>query len=93
MLVPVNRYITVVLTPEPEQTASGVLLPEDYKTENNKHTLAEVKKVAADSKFFGSLHEGDKILVEASMVERVAVAGSQHELVLENYVIAQSRVE
>jgi len=88
---PQNRYL-LIQTQKQEEKESGVLLPEGYVTPKDKYVVATVKSAASDCKRDGIYNklvyqEGSRIVVDGSMVENVNVAGEEHEIVLENYVV------
>lgn len=89
-LKPVNRYITIV--PHFKETKeSGVILPDDYKTEESGFLKATVIDVASDCKEDLKKIKYDNnvtdIVVQKSMIEEVEVGDRRHFFVLENYVM------
>ena len=75
-LKPTNRHLTIVPHFQEKKTESGVLLPEDYKPEQDRYIEATVVDVSDDcSKQFESLRYGTinerKVVVDASMIEEV----------------------
>lgn len=93
-LRPVNRHLSLVLSPEkePDKEQSKVLLPDNYSAKKDKYTLATVVDVSSDcSEAFKSLvhvpSETRKVIVDRSMIEEVVVGDRTHHLVLENYVV------
>lgn len=91
-LKPVNRHILIIPQLEDKKTQTGVLLPEDYKPEENRYIEAVVVDIASDcSKQFKDLMysniEIKKIIVDKSMIEDVKVRDRVYHLVLENYVV------
>ncbi len=85
MFVPLNRHILVKREEngEPVNDRSFVL-PDDYAKPKEPYEVVEVLAAATDCKMF--VNVGDKIVVERSMVNSIAVAKSEYYLVLENYV-------
>ena len=85
MFVPLNRHILVNReeNEEPVNDRSFVL-PDDYAKPKEPYEVVEVRAVATDCKIV--VNVGDHIVVERSMVNTVAVGGSEYYLVLENYV-------
>ena len=85
MFVPLNRHILVKReeNEEPVNDRSFVL-PDDYEKPKDPYEVVEVLASATDCKLF--IKVGDKIVVERSMVNPIAVGGSEYYLVLENYV-------
>ena len=47
-LSPINRHITIVPHFDNEKTESGVLLPDDFKPQEDRYILATVVKIASD---------------------------------------------
>jgi len=85
---PLNRYIQVDVQPTtPPQTESGILLPNDFKVQEERHAC--VKVIAWDSgvRFADTLTEGCWLIIDKSMVEEVNVRGNTINLVLDNYVL------
>ena len=89
---PQNRYLLIETKKQEESDNSGVLLPEGYVVAKDKYVMATVLSCAADCKrdeIYQKLvyQNGTKVVVDASMIENVSVAGKEHEIVLENYVV------
>ena len=84
MIVP---YFTV------KKTNNGVLLPDDYKPEEDRYITATVLDTAKDCSLeFKVLrkasHQPSKeVIVERAMIEALTVKNKQYYLVLENYVV------
>jgi len=80
-----------------EKTESGVLLPDDFKPEEDRYILATIVKVASDcSAPFQRLKSSSKpsenvIVVDRSMIEEVVLKDRTHYFVLENYVMGVFR--
>ena len=52
MFKPVNRYIYIeVPETKPNETSSGIVLPDDYKPQEERHGVVSVKDWAEDVKF------------------------------------------
>ncbi len=92
-LNPVNRHITIVPHFEKGEEASPVLLPEDFKPEEERYILATVVKVAPDCATVfqrlktTSLPETNIIVVDKTMIEEVVLKDKVHYFILENYVM------
>ena len=89
---PQNRYLLIQTQKQEDAENTGVLLPEGYSLPKDKYVVATVLASAADCKrddvYNKPLYQqGAKVVVDASMVEGVSVAGDEHEIVLENYVV------
>ena len=96
-LKPVNRHLLIVPHVKKNETAAGVVLPEDYAPEQEAYVEATVIDVAEDcDKQFNSLRYGvigddKKIIVDRSMIQEVKVKDRTHYLVLENYIVGVYR--
>tara|TARA_B100001564_G_scaffold134674_1_gene112998 strand:- start:8418 stop:8741 length:324 start_codon:yes stop_codon:yes gene_type:complete len=96
MLKPVNRHLLIVPHVHKDETNSGVLLPEDYKPEENQYIEASVIDIASDcSKQFSHLRynnvDNNKIVVDKSMIQEVKLKEKTHYMILENYVVGVYR--
>ena len=62
---PVNRYIYIeVPETKPNETSSGIVLPDDYKPQEERHSVVSVKGWAEDVKFeLISVNKKDKKVV------------------------------
>jgi|TARA_R110002153_G_scaffold75621_4_gene195366 co-chaperonin GroES (HSP10) len=86
MFKPVNRYIYIeVPETKPNETSSGIVLPDDYKPQEERHGVVSVKDWAEDVKF--KLKRDQRIIIDRSMIEEVTVYGEKVNLILENYVL------
>lgn len=85
---PLNRYIEIeVETAKQPQTASGILLPDDFKVEESRHACVKVKSWDSEVRFADSLADNSWLIVDKSMIEEVNVRGNTINLVLDNYVL------
>tara|TARA_Y100000296_G_C4989246_1_gene164534 strand:- start:186 stop:476 length:291 start_codon:yes stop_codon:yes gene_type:complete len=84
--VPCNRHILIEkVEPKPEKKQEAcVLVPEDYKIQPIYGSY-KVLDFSEDCNVL--LQEGDRIVVQNSMVERIDVGGEQHLIVLENHLV------
>ena len=81
---PVNRYIYIeVPEPKSNETSSGIVLPDDYKPQEERHSVVSVMDWAEDVKF--ELQRGQRIIVDRSMIEEVTLYDKKVSLILENY--------
>ena len=91
MFKPVNRYIQIILPNPKPQTASGLLLPDDYKPTEERHITAEVVAFATDIRFKDQLvmcgGKGASVIVDKSMIEEITINNSKINVVLDNYVV------
>jgi co-chaperonin GroES (HSP10) len=89
---PQNRYLLIQTQKQEDAENTGVLLPEGYVIPKDKYVTATVLASASDCKkepvYGGVLYQqGSRVVVDGSMIENVSVAGKEHEIVLENYVV------
>ena len=96
MLKPVNRHILIVPHVQKNETSSGVLLPEDFKPEENRYIEASVIDIADDcDKQFRHLRytsiDNNKIVIDRTMIEEVNIKDKTHFMILENYVVGVYR--
>ncbi len=85
MFKPVNRYLLVKQIKDGEKQESLIVLPEDYKPEEERFILVEVMAVPNDIRF--NVVKGDKLIVDRSMVEEIKIEGTNYNVILDNYVI------
>ena len=95
-LKPVNRHLLVVPHVAKNETTTGVLLPDDFKPEEDRYIEATVIDVASDcSSQFKHLSHGKidnkKIIVDRTMIEEVRLKEKTHYMILENYVVGVYR--
>ncbi len=91
MFKPVNRYIQIKLPEIEQQTASGIVLPDDYKPPEERHVRAEVVAYASDIRFKDQLMMcggiGTPVVVDKSMIEEITLNNSKINVILDNYVV------
>jgi len=88
MFKPVNRYIQVkILEPEPTQTSTGILLPNDYEPKEERYVQASTLSWSPDVRFAQELSPNSKIIIDRSMIEEVNSNGCMMHLILDNYVL------
>ena len=95
-LKPVNRHLLVVPHVAKNETTAGVLLPDDFKPDEDRYIEATVIDVASDcSSQFKYLGHGNidnrKIIVDRAMIEEVKLKEKTHYMILENYVVGVYR--
>ena len=96
ILKPVNRHLLIVPHVKKNETSTGVILPEDYKPEQDQYIEASVIDIAADcDKQFRHLRYGNldnnRIVVDKSMIQEVTLKDKTHFMILENYVVGVYR--
>ena len=82
MLCPLNRYLVVEPILE-QKKESGVLVPDDYETEQSVYILVNLLKAHPES----NLKSNSKLVVPKHMVEEVDFFGEKYYVVLENHVV------
>ena len=88
MFKPVNRYIIVDIPEENSQeTASGILLPEDYNPKKEKYITVKVCDWAKDVRFTEFLTKNYEIIVDRSMIEEITINNEKISMILDNYVM------
>ena len=85
MCRPVNRYMLIEMQPRVVERDSTILLPEDYKPEEQQYAEVTVVKAASDVRF--DLHQNNKIIIDRSMVEQITIGSTNYDVILDNYVI------
>ena len=84
MFKPVNRYIAIDLNRKKE-AEKLVILPEDYKPQQDKYVVASVLNSAEDVRF--KVPTDSTIVVDASMIEEIKIGGTNYNVILDNYVL------
>ncbi len=88
MFIPLNRHIHIDLgTPNQNETAAGILLPEEYKPTEQRYATATVIATSEDVKFLESLRKGTEIVVDKTMVEEINFGDKTINVILENYIL------
>ena len=91
MFKPVNRYIQIKLPEIEQQTASGIVLPDDYKPPEERYATAEVVAYASDVRFKDQLvmcgGTGTSVIIDKSMIEEITINNSKINVILDNYVV------
>jgi len=86
MFEPVNRHILIEISHGPETTPESlIVLPEDYAPEIDRHAQVSVLKSAPDLRI--EIEQGDKLIVDRSMIEEISVGGTIYNVILDNYVL------
>ena len=86
-IIPFNRYLLVSPINEQEQENNlAIVLPTGYKKAENPYTMCSIMKVSKDSKYYGILNDGDRVIVEGRMINKIEFSGKSSYLVLENYI-------
>jgi len=85
MFKPLNRHILIDIDQRTDEQKSLIVLPEDYKPEQQRHSVVQVVNRSDDVKF--DLPIGTKIVVDSSMIEEIVVNNTTYSVILENYVV------
>ena len=85
MLSPVNRYILIELPKIHDPSESLIVLPEDYKPEEERFIEVAALKAAQDVRF--SIEADAKLVVDRSMIEEISIGGTIYNVILDNYVV------
>jgi len=83
-LLPLNRHLVVEPIAE-QKKESGVLVPDDFRTEESEYSLVSLVRAPDD---FGVEVYGQKLVVPTHMIQEINVFGEKKHVVLENHVIA-----
>ena len=88
MIQPVNRYIEVVVpkTINPEETT--ILLPADFKPQEERYRQVTVQSWAPDVRFAEQLSPGCEVVIDHGMIEEIKIGNELLTVVQDNYVIA-----
>lgn len=86
MFNPVNRYILIDLPAKKEETSSIIVLPEDYKVEEERYIEVVTVAAAKDVRF--DLEHLPRLVVDGSMIEEISIGGTIYNVILDNYVVA-----
>ena len=88
MFKPLNRHIQIEFGGTSEnETATGILLPDDFKPAEHRYATATVLATSDDVKFSESLSKGTQVVVDKSMVEEIKFRDKSINVVLENYIL------
>ena len=88
MFKPLNRHIQIEIRGEPDnETASGILLPDDFKPSEQRYVTATVIAASDDVKFLSSIRKGTEVVVDKTMVEAINFGDKSINVILENYIL------
>ena len=86
MFNPVNRYILIdVPAGRDSDTESLIVLPEDYKPEEERFIEVSAMASAPDVRF--SVPHLASLIVDRSMIEEISIGGTIYNVILDNYVV------
>ncbi len=86
MFNPVNRYILIDKQRKEEKLESLIVLPEDYRPEEQRFIEVSTVSAAEDVRF--DLRHKPRLVVDGSMIEEISLGGTIYNVILDNYVIA-----
>ena len=89
--VPTNRHLVVEPTIETpaEKPEVTIVLPTNYAKPESPYILCKVVQVASDSKFYKNISDGDEVVVERRMLNKIDVENSEFYLILDNYIFGR----
>jgi co-chaperonin GroES (HSP10) len=86
MFNPVNRHILIDVNTHPDASSESlIVLPEDYAPEIDRHAQVSVLSTAPDLRI--DVDQGDKLIVDRSMIEEISIGGTIYNVILDNYVL------
>ena len=88
MIQPVNRYIEIVVPTTPTPQESTILLPSDFKPQEERYRKVQIQSWAPDVRFADRLTSGCAAIVDHSMVEEINVGNELITVIQDNYVVA-----
>mgnify|MGYP003627712702 CR=1 FL=1 len=88
MIQPVNRYIEVVVPTTLNPGDTTILLPADFKPQEERYKVVKIQSWAPDVRFAERLSIGCEALVDHSMVEEIKIGNRLITIVQDNYIIA-----
>ena len=71
MFKPLNRHILIDIDQRTDEQKSLIVLPEDYKPEQERHSVVQVINKSDDVKF--DLSVGAQIVVDSAMIEEIVI--------------------
>ena len=88
-MTPLNRSLLVTVVEQEEEKQTAFYLPDDVVTNKKPFEVVQVIDISSESKFFGKLKSGDKVVVEGHMLRTIDVFGETATLIEDNYVLAK----
>ena len=86
MFIPVNRHILIDVPdsrdPNPD---SLIMLPEDYKPEQDRYLVVTMLAAASDVRF--EISPAAKLVADRSMIEEINISGTIYNVILDNYIV------
>jgi hypothetical protein len=88
MFKPVNRHIQVELyTEESKENLPNILLPDDFKPQEQRYGVVSVVASAEDVKFHNLLTPKTRVVVDKTMIEKINFMDKSINVILENYIV------
>ena len=88
MIQPVNRYIEISKQPIQEPAETRILLPADFKPQEERYRVVKIQSWAPDVRFADRLSVGCEAIVAHDMIEEIKLGNELITVVQDNYVIA-----
>ena len=86
MFNPVNRYILIeVPTTKIEDIESMIVLPQDYKPQEERFGTVTAIASAPDVRF--SIAPSTDLVVDRGMIEEIKIGGTIYNVILDNYIV------
>ena len=84
-LAPCNRHILIEKIEEKKETPeSNILVPEDYKQQEEEFVVVRVTDRAIDCNI--SVSKGDKVVVPRHMIQEFSYENETYRVILENHI-------
>ena len=88
MFEPLNRHIYIRIPDVKEPTTdSGILLPSDYKPDEEEYGMVQTLAWAEDVRFADRLQKFSNLLVHKKMIEEIKLADLTFNIIQDNYVV------
>ena len=85
MFNPVNRHILIDVPSAEQIRESLIVLPEDYKPEEERFIEVLAIAFASDVRF--EVGDASRLVVDRSMIEEITIGGTIYNIILDNYVV------
>ena len=85
MFAPVNRHVLIEMPQAQEGTHSLIVLPDDYKPEEDRYVCVTALRSAPDIKI--EIQAPAKLVVDRSMIEEIKIGPTTYSVILENYIV------
>ena len=85
MFVPVNRYVLIDVPQAEPSENSSIVLPDDYKPQEERFIEVGAIKAALDVRF--DIEGAKALIVDRSMIEEISVGGTIYNVILDNYIV------